>query len=342
MAVELVVVGFLVASLFIILLSCEVFTNGIEWLGNRLGLADSATGSVLAAVGTAMPETLIPIIAIFFTSGAAAKEIGVGAILGAPFMLGTLAMFLGGVTILLGTLRGRRGPSLVLDRGHAERDLEFFFLMYLLALVTALFEHGSLRIPIALALFLAYALYLRKVLSERKMTEAELADLYLSRLFARPKAGLPLIAIQVIAALLGIIIGAYIFVGAVGEIALELGVPELTLAFVLAPIASELPEKFNSITWYWRGKDSLALGNISGAMVFQSSIPVSIGVLFTAWTFENPVEMANILFALAGAGILYLSLHFRKRIDWPVMLLGGLLYVGYLVLLFGSGSLSTG
>jgi len=338
MAVDILVIATLVASLIVILLSCEIFVNGIEWLGSRLGLADSATGSVLAAVGTAMPETLIPIIAIFMSGGEGTKDIAVGAILGAPFMLTTLAMFLGGLTVFLGTRRGRRGPVLVLDRGHAERDLGFFFLMYLLALATALFEHANLRFVIAGVLFVAYGVYLRRVLSERRITEAELADLYLSRLFARPQAGLPLIITQVVAALLGIILGAWIFVGAVEEISLQLGISELVLAFVLAPIASELPEKFNSITWYWRSKDSLALGNISGAMVFQSSVPVSIGVLFTAWTFENAIEMANILFALAGAGILFLSLHFRKRIDWAVMLTGGLLYVGYLVLLFSSGA----
>ena len=45
---------------FIILLGAELFTNGIEWFGHRLNLAEGAVGSVLAAVATAMPETLIP------------------------------------------------------------------------------------------------------------------------------------------------------------------------------------------------------------------------------------------------------------------------------------------
>ena len=35
------------------------------------------------------------------------------------------------------------------------------------------------------------------------------------------------------------------------------------------------------------GKDSLALGNISGAMVFQSTIPVGIGLIFTDWDAER-------------------------------------------------------
>ena len=81
----------LAVSFVLILAGAELFTNGIEWFGRKLGLAEGAVGSVLAAVGTALPETMIPIIAIVFASGASTSGIGVGAILGAPFMLATLA-----------------------------------------------------------------------------------------------------------------------------------------------------------------------------------------------------------------------------------------------------------
>ncbi len=42
---------------------------------------------------------------------------------------------------------------------------------------------------------------------------------------------------------------------------------------LVAPIATELPEKFNAVIWIRQGKDTLAMGNITGAMVFQASIP---------------------------------------------------------------------
>src|SRR6187431_22874 len=95
----------LVVALAIILLGAELFTNGIEWFGHRLNLAEGAVGSVLAAVATAMPETLIPVIAIvgpaiFGGDPETSHAIGTGAILGAPFMLSTLAMFVTGVAVL--------------------------------------------------------------------------------------------------------------------------------------------------------------------------------------------------------------------------------------------------
>ena len=104
----------LIGSLAIILIAAELFTNGIEWFGHRLNLAEGAVGSVLAAVATAMPETLIPVIAIlgpvlFGGDPEASHAIGAGAILGAPFMLSTLAMFVTGVAVLLLRAHRRRG-----------------------------------------------------------------------------------------------------------------------------------------------------------------------------------------------------------------------------------------
>ena len=54
----------LVVSLLVILAGAELFTNGVEWVGEGFGLSEGAVGWVLAAVGTALPETILPIIAI--------------------------------------------------------------------------------------------------------------------------------------------------------------------------------------------------------------------------------------------------------------------------------------
>src|SRR5438034_10772158 len=115
-------VVYIVGAFVLILVGAEIFTNGVEWLGVKLNMTEGATGSILAAFGTATPETLIPVIAILFTNSADSDEIGVGAILGAPFMLATLVMLLIGVTAYV--LRKRRGrDTLRVDAAHATRDL---------------------------------------------------------------------------------------------------------------------------------------------------------------------------------------------------------------------------
>ena len=122
-----------------ILAGAELFTDGVEWFGEGFGLSEGAVGSVLAAVGTALPETILPIIAI--ASGhASGEEIGVGAILGAPFILTTLAMVVIAVAIL--DLRARRAPVARRSGRHQSRvirqDLGYFLVMYALAVVAGL------------------------------------------------------------------------------------------------------------------------------------------------------------------------------------------------------------
>ncbi|MDO8671164.1 MAG: sodium:calcium antiporter, partial [Dehalococcoidia bacterium] len=103
-----VTIGLLFGSLLLILFAAELFTNSIEWAGHKLRFSEGVVGSVLAAVGTAMPETIIPVVAVWFGSGGQhSSDIGIGAILGAPFMLATLAMFVTGTAVF--AYKKRRG-----------------------------------------------------------------------------------------------------------------------------------------------------------------------------------------------------------------------------------------
>ena len=90
----------LFVSLGVILALAEIFTNGVEWLGLRLHLAEGAVGSILAAVGTALPESLIPLIAFVTGKSFQQHQVGMGAIFGAPFMLSTLAFFISGLVVI--------------------------------------------------------------------------------------------------------------------------------------------------------------------------------------------------------------------------------------------------
>ena len=96
----------------------------------------------------------------------------------------------------------------------------------------------------------------------------------------------PIVVLQVVIALIGIVIGAHLFVQEIEVLASIWGIPAFILSLIIAPIATELPEKFNSVIWVRQGKDTLALGNITGAMVFQSSIMPAIGFFLTTWNLS--------------------------------------------------------
>lgn len=319
-------VALLTLSLLVILLAAVLFTNSVEHLGEDLGMNQGATGSILAAIGTALPETLIPVIAVIFYSGEGAKggEVAVGAIAGAPLMLVTLAMFVTGLAAIGFRLAGRHGPLLLIDRGVFLRDLGFFLGLYAVA-VAATFLHDSLpaRIAVAVLLVLAYGVYVRQTLKGAVAEALDLDPLYATR-FLGLKSSRAVIVVQTVLSLAIMVAGAHLFVVCVQEVALGLGVPALILSLIIAPIATELPEKCNSVIWVGQKKDILALGNITGALVFQSSCPVVIGILFTPWDLlgNHGMTMVSALVALAFGGLVFLWVLVRRTLPPGLLLLG--------------------
>src|SRR5262249_6845822 len=91
----------------------------------------------------------------------------------------------------------------------------------------------------------------------------------------------------------------------------------LTLA--IAPLATELPETLNSVVWVRQGKDTLALGNITGAMVLQSMPLAAIGMVFTQWQLTAPALVA--LFATEAGVALSLIALLRAR-SWSAPFIG--------------------
>ncbi|HXX58721.1 MAG TPA: sodium:calcium antiporter [Thermodesulfovibrionales bacterium] len=329
---------FLLAGLFMILLAAEGFTNGIEALGRRLSLSQAVVGSILAAVGTALPETMLPIVAIFFYGGSSAHEIGVGAILGAPFMLSTLAFFLVGLTAAISCLLKKRAFVITVEAHSTTRDLVFFLPMYAGAVLIPLVAGRSSAIPIAILLIGGYLLYAYRTFRGESADLEHSEGLHLSKLLRSPRSGasdrpgVALILLQIAGALSVMVAGAHIFVAHLEHLSLSFGMNPLLFALVLAPIATELPEKFNSVTWTWKGRDTLAIGNITGAMVFQSTFPVSVGLVFTEWNLSG-MALFSAIVTLASAAVVLGQLAFRKRLSPLTLLLGGVLYLLYAVAL---------
>ena len=321
----------LVISLIVILGGCEGLTNGVEWFGKKYSLGEGAVGSVLAAVGTALPETLIPFVAIVFSTGKHSEDIGIGAILGAPFMLSTLAMFVtGAALVIFHFTRGRELDPRV-NANIIGRDLLFFIPFYATAVTAGVLHNYALRWVIAAGLFIGYGIYVYTTLKSEGDLAGHIRPLYLASSHPPRLPRLRWILLQVFISLSAIIGGAYLFVGAVNELAVYLGVSALVISLLITPIATELPEKFNSVLWIRSRKDTLALGNITGAMVFQSTFPVTIGLLLTDWKLGK-VSILSAVFALGSASLMLFWIRLRKTISWWMLLLGGVWYVVFVAL----------
>ncbi len=324
----------LCVALVVILVGAEVFTNALEHLGERLGISEGVTGSIFAAIGTALPETMVPIFAILSSTGAleVRHEVGIGAILGAPLMLSTLAFIL-----MAGFAAKKRGWQ---GEFHPEmtglrRDLTWFNYAFALGVIAALVpsEWTLVRGSISWILVMSYGLYLlvtirasASLVDEGHGTEAD-HPLFLS------KVGLPthlaVILFQLAFGFILIMLGAKGFVYGVEHLAPMLGISALALSLLVIPLATEMPEKVNSIIWIRRGRDTLAFGNITGAMVFQGSLLPALGILLTPWTPKPEVIIGMIITLLAGT---YLSFVARSGNVKPYHLLfNGLCYLTFVV-----------
>jgi cation:H+ antiporter len=322
----------LFASFMVILAGALLFTNAVEWIGHRLDLGEGAVGSLLAAVGTAMPETLIAIVALI--GATKSEDVAVGAIVGAPFLLATLAMGLVGLTAYLYRRRRRQGIELRAHVPTLDRDLIFFLIFFGLALALGFGAPPELRVPGGILFFVAYPVYVWRTLLRggAKQPEETLNPLILER---RPDRqadpGIGIAVIQFLVGLGAMIGGAHLFVEEILHVAERLGVEAIVLSLILAPLATELPEKVNSFFWVREGKDALALGNITGAMVFQSTIPVGIGLVFTDWDLSGNAAV-SVGLGLAGGVIAYWALRLRDRFELPAVLAWLVLYAAFIVI----------
>jgi cation:H+ antiporter len=322
----------LLVSFAVVLAGALLFTNAVEWLGHKLKLGEGAVGSVLAAVGTATPETLIAIVALLdATKGS--EDVAIGAIVGAPFLLATLAMGLVGLFAYLYRERREQGLKLVAHRPTLERDLLFFLAFFAGAGLLAWGPPEAVRIPVGVGFLIAYVFYVRSTLRGGGDVQGEeRLDplLFDRRVEGRSDPALGLCVLQLLVGLGAMVGGAHLFVEQLLGIADDLGVDALVLALVLAPLATELPEKVNSFFWVREGKDALALGNVSGAMVFQSTIPVGIGLIFTDWALGGNAVL-SICLGVAGGLVAYLSLHRGNRFRLPAVVAWFALYAGFIV-----------
>ena len=321
----------LLVSFAVVLAGALLFTNAVEWIGHELKLGEGAVGSVLAAVGTAMPETLIAIVALLSVDEGS-EDVAIGAIVGAPFLLATLAMGLVGLFAYLYRDKREQGVRLDVHRPTLERDLLFFLVLFAIAGLLAWGPPAAVRIPVGIGFLLAYVFYIRLTLrgSGEVQKEETLNPLIFERRPERRESpALVLSVIQLLVGLGAMVGGAHLFVEELLKIAESIGVEALVLALILAPLATELPEKVNSFFWVREGKDALALGNITGAMVFQSMIPVGIGLIFTDWDLSGAAIRA-IGLGLAGGVLAYESLHLARRFKLPAVIGWFALYTAFI------------
>ena len=344
-------VVFLIACAVAIYLSCEWFVNAVEWLGQRLNIGSMAVATVLAAFGTALPESVVTLVAVTTGPTAEVRNIGVGAAMGGPLVLATVAYGVTGAMLLL--QRRKRSREMVLvgvgaarllerralppetcdlgvasaDTAHTARlagDQRWFMAVFTVKVALGLVAF-AMKPWLGVLFFAVYAVYFWREIRAGQPgdTDEELAPLKLQPRAAQP-ANLAVVA-QTLGALAVIFVSSQLFVRQLGAVGPMLGLSGAVTALLLSPIATELPEIMNAIIWVRQGKTQLALANISGAMMIQATVPSGLGLLFTDWRLDHALLWSG---AVTMAAIAYLLTSIRNHKLTPARLaLTALLYL---------------
>jgi len=322
-------VGLLLGSAVIIYFACEFFVNGVEWVGRKLSVGTTATGTILAAFGTALPESVVTFVAVAFGKGDAQRELGVGAALGGPLVLSTIAYATVGLTLLLSGRELLKTGDVRAQFQRLSRDQGWFLAIFLVKLTVGLIAFAYK--PWLGVLFLgAYALYFWREMSRDEGDEIEEALEPLILAGKRPgEPPLALSLVQTLVALVVIFGASRLFVSQLDALGPALGIKPQLLALLLSPIATELPETMNAIIWVRQGKHRLALANISGAMMIQATVPTAFGLFWTPWLLDRSLILAGASTAVAVA-VMFIS--FRRG----VISRGFLASMGLFYVLFAS------
>lgn len=314
-----------------IYLACEYFVNGVEWLGRRLNLGSTATGTVLAAFGTALPESAVTFIAVIFGKTPGARDIGVGAAMGGPLVLATIAYAVVGAALWWNHRRLQRTDHLVrVDHQRLAHDQAWFLAIFVVKVGIGLIAFAW-KPWLGVAFLAAYGVYvIREVRAPDDADESELEPLKL-----QPRAVQPAMSrvwLQTGGALLVIAIASRVFVGQLETIGEAWSVSPHLVALLLSPVATELPETLNALIWVRQGKERLALANISGSMMIQATIPSALAIFATPWLFDGTLIVSGVLTTIA---IVYLWALFRRghvdaRTLLPVLLLYGV-FVAFVI-----------
>jgi cation:H+ antiporter len=216
------------------------------------------------------------------------------------------------------------------------RDLNFFIAAFAFATIALFIPHeaSSVRYLLGSCMVMIYFVYImltlrasKSLVEEGHATEAG-SKMFICRL------GLPnnmlVVIVQLVLGLALLIAGAKGFIMGVEEAAELLGISALLLSLLIIPIATELPEKVNSILWIRRGKDTLAFGNITGALVFQGSLLPAIGIMLTPWAPRTEV-LAGVAITLIAAVWLRILISRGQLRVWHVWV-NGAMYLTYLAI----------
>ncbi len=274
-----------VISLAILIWGADILIKESEKIALRFGIPEFIIGATLVAIGTSLPE-MAASMAASYTHKA---DMAVSNVIGSNIL--NITLVLASVFMI--------SPRLKPDRDFFAKD-STWALMPVFVFILMIFDGVVSRFDalLLLAMMGAYLLFLLQ--DATGLPEEELEDIDLGEF--RWIKTIPMLA----AGLALVVFGAEFTVESAASIAAMFGVSEWIIGIVMLSLGTSLPELVVSISAALRGKVDMAVGNIIGSNMANTSVVLGASALIN----PLPVHTQANLFDIAAMAIATIILVF--------------------------------
>ena len=279
----------LIGALALIIVGAMLLTDGSTALAARFRVPEFIVGLTIVAVGTSMPELTVSFISAL--NGESAMAIGnvVGSNIFNIFaILGVCSVF----------------SPILFTKTNIRRDIPICIGASLALLVATFINHDISRLEGILLLVAYVVMIILTICAERRTQMLNTAATEESdNTKPMPAWRIP---VWILLGLGGLIWGGDLFVDSASAIASAWGVPKSTIAITLVAGGTSLPELASSLVAIFKGRASLALGNVLGSNI--ANILLILGVCGSITPLSmGDVTPIDIYVVLAAATLVMIS-----------------------------------
>ncbi|TKI06905.1 calcium/sodium antiporter [Martelella alba] len=308
----LVATSLLVVGLILLVYGADRLVYSAAVLSRSLGVAPRLIGCTIVAFGTSLPELMVSVTAAQNHQ----IDLALGNIIGSNIT--NILLIVGGAALL--------GP-LTFDSDIVRRELP---MMLGAALLNGLLlANNVLSFRDGIILLLAAAGYVAAVVKISRPAPSEGDDSLTRQQMAElPQSGGNTVAVLWLA--LGFIImpmASHMVLDNAGVLARQLGVGDLVIGLTVVAVGTSLPELATVIAGALKGENDIALGNLIGSNIVNSTMVLCIPALLSPGPF-NPAIIRRDYWVMLAASVLLAVFCLRKR-RRIAPLTGGLLLCGF-------------
>ncbi|MHA1106618.1 MAG: sodium:calcium antiporter [Promethearchaeota archaeon] len=286
----------LVGGITLVIFSSKIAVKNSTLLATALGISPLIIGVTLVSIGTDISEIFNSLISCARGHG----DIDVGDSVGSD--LAQLTLVFGLLPIICGAFYIHRKDIIILGTCELLSLLVIFSVVEkgYISRLDALFMVGSLGIYI----WLIYNSNKQSIIHRIELVEIQ-----------KPEKKKHIYLLFAILAFLGVTIAATMIVESVINISRLLNVHEYIISFFILAIGTSLPELAVDINALRLKQHSIAVGDIVGSCIVDSTLSIGIGQVFFPQEVTASFAVPTVLFTIIVSFIVITTVAIRKKID---------------------------